>query len=88
MKRYWNLTFCKYRDPTSNYNVGNIVQYKQQLWRAVNQIEGAVAQDLFSTFDSSAFYKENVGFSTTNLLLLRNARLVSVISNSPLSDGF
>ena len=54
---------------TSNYNVGNIVQYKQQLWRAVNQIEGAVAQDLFSTFDSSAFYKENVGFQTTNLLI-------------------
>ncbi len=40
-------------NPTSNYNVGNIVQYKQQLWRAVNQIEGAVAQDLFSTFDST-----------------------------------
>ena len=53
----------------SNYNVGNIVQYKQQLWRATNQIEGAIAQDLFSTFDSSAFYKENVGFQTTNLLI-------------------
>jgi len=54
---------------SSNYNVGNIVQYKQQLWRATNQVEGAIAQDLFSTFDSSAFYKENVGFQTTSLLI-------------------
>ena len=56
-------------NPASNYNVGNIVQYKQQLWRATNQIEGAVASDLFSTFDASAFYKENIGFSTTSLLI-------------------
>ena len=54
---------------SSNYNVGNIVQYKQQLWRATNQVEGEIAQDLFSTFDASAFYKENVGFQTTNLLI-------------------
>lgn len=54
---------------TSNYNVGNIVQYKQQLWRAVNQIDGEISQDLFSTFDASALYKENVGFQTTTLLI-------------------
>jgi hypothetical protein len=54
---------------TSNYNIGNIVQYKNQLWRATNQIEGAVANDLFSTVDASAFYKENIGFQTTNLLI-------------------
>jgi len=56
-------------NPTSNYNVGNIVQYKQQLWRATNQIEGAVAADLFSTVDASAFYRENIGFTTISLLI-------------------
>jgi len=55
--------------PTANYDVGNIVQYKQQLWRATNQIEGAVAADLFSTVDASAFYEENIGFATTSLLI-------------------
>ena len=56
-------------NPNSDYNLGNIVQYKQQLWRATNQISGAVAADLFSTVDASAFYKEAIGFQTTSLLI-------------------
>ena len=33
-------------------------QYKQQLWRAVTQIEGAVAQDLFSHLIQVYFIKK------------------------------
>ena len=56
-------------DPLANYNVQNIVQYKQQLWRATNQIVGENNSVDFSTFDASGIYAENIGSSTTNILI-------------------
>ena len=56
-------------NPTSNYDVGNIVQYKQQLWRATNLIIGEDPSVDFSSFDSAGFYTESIGFSIANLLI-------------------
>ena len=55
--------------PTSNYDLGNIVKYKQQLWKATNQIVGENPSVDFTTFDASALYKEAIGSSTVNLLI-------------------
>ena len=56
-------------NPTTNYNVNNIVQYKNQLWRATNQITGQDPSVDFTTFDASAFYRESTATTTSNIVI-------------------
>ena len=56
-------------NPTTNYNVNNIVQYKNQLWRATNQITGQDPSVDFTTFDGSAFYRESTATTTSNIVI-------------------
>ena len=56
-------------NPSTNYNVNNIVQYKNQLWRATNQITGQDPSVDFTTFDGSGLYRESTGTSTSNIVI-------------------
>ena len=55
--------------PSTNYNVNNIVQYKNQLWRATNQITGQDPSVDFTTFDGAGLYKESTQTSTSNIVI-------------------
>ena len=56
-------------DNTKDYEVGDIVRFKNQLWKATNFIQGQTLANEFSTFDSSAFYKEATNAVTSNLVI-------------------